>query len=104
MLPRTYMHSFCGCNSEKRLKEKYLLDLAQKPEKFLWGSINNMGTVKNWEHKERKILTAKEKNPTKMQDFKYLFLYVVVIGGKLFSNHPVLETTFINRKKNFCQL
>lgn len=88
MLPRDYQNSYDVDDGDNILKEKWLMDLAQEEDNFVWGSINQMGTIKYWENQIYNIITAKEQIPQICRIGNTCFTYLAVNGGKLYSAHP----------------
>ena len=45
---RPYLGGFDGCKGENPLKEKWMLDLSEEAQKFVWKAINKMTTIMHW--------------------------------------------------------
>ena len=97
MLPRPYIRSFDGQCSDQVLKKEWVLDLANRAETFLLGSIESTimsddSKEKNsnqyWSDLKLKLVKANDILPLTCRIGKTVFTSMAAIGGKLYHNHP----------------
>ena len=100
MLPRDYQNIYDVDDGDNILKEKWLMDLTQEEDNFVWGSINQIGTIKYWENQICNIITAKEQIPQICRIGNTCFTYLAVNGGKLYSAHPE-NRNHVHKDKNY---
>ena len=96
MLPLPYISSFDGGPTDQVLKQKWVLELANRAETFVLERIESMimsdySREKNltyWSTLKEKLEKAKEILPSTCRIGETIFTSMAVIGGKLYRNHP----------------
>ena len=97
MLPRPYIRSFDGQCSDQVLKQKWVLDLANRAETYVLKSIESrimsddsreIFLTQYWSNLKLKLKKAKEILPSTCRIGETIFASMAVIGGKLYRNHP----------------
>ena len=96
MLPRPYIRSFDGKTSNQVLKQKLVLDLANRSETFVLESIESRimsydsrrkYLTQYWSYLKLKLEKTKEILPSTCIIGKTIFTSMTIIGGKLYRNH-----------------
>ena len=96
-LPRPNLEYFDGGTGEKLIKNKWVLYLASQAEICFWEYIEYKITSNDIKKGKRgqywktlkKIEKSKEILPSKCIIGKTIFTSMAVIGGRVFSNHPI---------------
>ena len=96
MLPHPYLRSFDVCCGDK-LKNNWVINLENRAETFVWKCIesrimsDDQGKIYKsiLENFEKKLEKAKEILPSTCRIGETIFTSMAVIGGKLYSNHPI---------------
>ena len=97
MLPRPCMRYFYGEPADQLLKQKWVLELANRAETFVLESIESRimsddskgkNLTQYWSTLKLKLEKAKEILPSTCRICETIFTSMAVIGGKLYRNHP----------------
>ena len=87
MLPRPYVVSYSGEKGHQFLHKPWILALDKSVEKFIHVSINDMPTIKYWQHLESIMDKAKDMIPKECRIGDTCFTSMATIGGNLYTRH-----------------
>ena len=97
MLPLPYLRSFSGGPGDQVLKQKWVLDLANRAEIFVLERIESRIMIDDsrkkyisqyWSTLKEKLEMAKKILPSTCRIRETIFTSMAIIGGKLYRNHP----------------